>query len=91
MRLSSVVESLASRRLFYYQRAQVGVRNESQFWDRVFRLLERDPGGNWYAVAAFSGQSFQTLEALNFEPSDFVPKLTLFETVREIMNYPNGL
>ncbi len=46
--------------------------------------LERDLGGNWYAVAAFSGQSFQTLEALNFEPSDFVLKLTLYETLREV-------
>ena len=45
------------------------------FWD----WPERDLGGNSYAVAAFSVQSFETLEALNLRASDFVPKLTLFE------------
>lgn len=53
----------------HYQRALVGV-------------TERDLGGNGYAVAAFSGQSFETLQASDLGPSDFVPKLTLFETVR---------
>jgi hypothetical protein len=42
--------------------------------------LEHDPEGNWYVVPACSGQSFEILEALNLESSDFVPKLTRCET-----------
>jgi hypothetical protein len=52
--------------------------------------FECDPGANWYADAVILEQSFETLEASNLGPSDFVPKLTRCATVREIMNYPTG-
>jgi hypothetical protein len=39
-----------------------------------------DPDADCYAVAIFSGQSFETLEGLILGPSDFVPKLTPSET-----------
>jgi hypothetical protein len=38
--------------------------------------LERDLGGNWQAVSAFSVQSFGTLENLDLGPSGFAPELT---------------
>jgi hypothetical protein len=41
---------------------------------------ERDPGAKWCEFAMLSGQSFETLDASTLEPSDFVPKLTLYET-----------
>jgi hypothetical protein len=33
-------------------------------------------------LPGFSGQSFEALEAFSLRPSDFVPKLTSFETNR---------
>jgi hypothetical protein len=41
---------------------------------------ERASGPNDACSAMFSGQSFETLEALILWLSDFVPKLTIFET-----------
>ena len=52
--------------------------------------FERDLGGNWFTVAASSGQSFETLEALNLGPSDFVPKLTVFENAGSVPYRPSG-
>ena len=43
---------------------------------------ECDPGAEWYAFAMLFGKSFETLDASILGPSDFVPKLTLWETSR---------
>jgi hypothetical protein len=61
----------------------VGRRNQAHFLGLGFGTgRERDPGAEWYAFAMLSGQSFETLEASILGPSDFVPKLTSFETNR---------
>ena len=56
--------------------AEMSLSSGTAVWD----WPKRGPEGNWYAIAAISGQSFETLQALNLGPSDFVPKLTHFET-----------
>jgi hypothetical protein len=53
-------------------------QNQAQF----LGLPPTQSRAEWYASAMLSGQSFETLEASILEPSDFVPKLTPFETDR---------
>jgi hypothetical protein len=45
-------------------------------------------GAEWYAFAMLSGQSFETLEASILGPSDFVSKLTSFETPDSLHFFP---
>ena len=55
--------------------------NQAQFLGQGLGTgRERDPGAEWCAFAMFSGQSFETLEAMILGRSDFVPNLTVFET-----------
>lgn len=64
----------------------ISARNQAQLLGQGFGTGARcDPEAVWYAVALFSGQSFETLEALLLAPSDLVPKLTVSATT------PKGL
>jgi hypothetical protein len=56
-------------------RRTLGAEIRPSFWD----WPRTRSGAEWFAM--LSGQSFETLEASILGPSDFVPKLTLFETL----------
>lgn len=61
---------------------RVSGRNQAPISEQGFGTGARgDPKADWYAVAMFSGQSSETSDALILGPSEFVPKLTVFETV----------
>jgi hypothetical protein len=60
---------------------EVRRRNQPQVSGQSFGTgRERDPGAEWCAFGMSLGTSFETLEALVLGPSNFVPKLTHYDS-----------